>query len=295
MTIKDNTIYCGNCSEILKEFPDEYVDMVLTSPPYDSLRDYHGYHFPFIEIATELYRVTKPGGVVIWIVGDEVVGGSESGTSFKQALFFDSLGFRIHDTMIYEKNSSAFPARSTGNRYTQLFEYMFVFSKGKPKTANLLCDKENVWVGWTGFGKTTQRDKDGVLVENNKAPTPEKSPRGNIWKYNTGRNYTTKDDFAFEHPAMFPEPLVEDHILTWTEEGDIILDPMCGSGTTLKMAYQHNRKYIGIDMSHEYCKISEKRVVSTTRVARDLDSRLTPGRKVYKNMEGGEVENGGLF
>jgi len=194
-------------------------------------------------------------------VGDAVMKGGETGSSFRQALYFMEKGFKLHDTMIYEKNGSSFPARRDGNRYSQLFEYMFVFSNGaKPKTANLICDKPNRWAGYTHFGKGTIRNKKGELIERNIKPIPEFSPRNNIWKYNTGKNYSTKDEVAFGHPAIFPEQLAADHILTWSAPGDVILDPFNGSGTTTKMAAMNNRNYVGIDISEEYCDIARKRL-----------------------------------
>lgn len=267
-----NNIVCGDSVENLKKLPDNSVDMVVTSPPYDSLRsyqdligdlkeEYNGYSFPFEQIAAELQRVVKKGGVIVWVVGDAVIKGGETGSSFRQALHFMELGFKLHDTMIYEKNGSSFPARKDGNRYSQLFEYMFVLSnEAKPKTANLICDKPNRWAGYTHFGKGTIRNKKGELVKRNIKPIPDFSPRNNIWKYNTGKNYSTKDTVAFGHPAIFPEALVEDHILTWSEPGDVVLDPFNGSGTTTKMAYLNDRKYIGMEISSEYCNIAEERL-----------------------------------
>ncbi len=267
-----NEIINGDSVETLKKLPDNSVDMVVTSPPYDNLRayqnliddmkeEYNGYSFPFEQIAIELARVVKKGGVVVWVVGDAVMKGSETGSSFRQALYFMEKGFKLHDTMIYEKNGSSFPARRDGNRYSQLFEYMFVLSNGaKPNTANLICDKPNRWAGYTHFGKGTIRNKKGELVERNIKPIPEHSPRNNIWKYNTGRNYSTKDKVAFEHPAIYPESLAEDHILTWSNPGDVVLDPFNGSGTTCKMALLNNRNYIGIEISSEYCKIAQERL-----------------------------------
>jgi DNA modification methylase len=267
-----NSIICGDNVKNLQELPDNSVDMVVTSPPYDSLRsyqdligelkeEYNGYSFPFQKIAAELQRVVKKGGVVVWVVGDAVIKGGETGSSFRQALHFMDLGFKLHDTMIYEKNGSSFPARKNGNRYSQLFEYMFVLSnETKPKTANLICDKPNRWAGYTHFGKGSIRNKKGELVKRNIKPIPDYSPRNNIWKYNTGKNYSTKDAIAFEHPAIFPESLVEDHILTWSESGDVVLDPFNGSGTTTKMAYLNDRNYIGMEISSEYCNIAEERL-----------------------------------
>jgi len=257
----------------------------------EKLKENNGYSFPFEQIADELYRVTKKGGVIVWVVGDAVVKGSESGSSFRQALYFMEKGFKLHDTMLYEKNGSSFPARRDGNRYSQIFEYMFVFSKEeKPKTANLICDKKNKWSGWTTFGKKgTMRAKDGVLVEREQKPVAEFSPRNNIWKYNTGKGFTTTDKFAFEHPAIFPELLVEDHILTWTNEGDTVLDPFVGSGTTPKMAHLNNRKWLGIDISKEYVQISKKRLL----VAEEL-RKLGYERKIVSSSRDTISANGKL-
>lgn len=268
-----NKIILGNSIEVLKTLNEGVIDLTVTSPPYDNLRTYNGkikddvsyedgFSFPFVEMVRELYRVTKPGGIVVWVVNDQVVKGSETGNSFKQALGFIESGFNLHDTMIYEKNSSTYPSSRKSNRYTQIFEYMFVFSKGKPKTANLICDKPNKWAGHTNWGKNTKRLGDGeelIEVENIK-PVPDFSPRNNVWKYVNGGGFASSDKFAHEHPAIFPEGLAEDHILSWSNEGDLVLDPMCGSGTTLKMAKLNNRNFLGIDINEEYVAISKRRV-----------------------------------
>ena len=281
-----NKIILGNCAEELQKLEDNSVDAFVTSPPYDDLRDYNGYSFPFEDIATEMYSKLAEGGVIVWVVGDAVLKGSESGSSFRQAIFFQELGLRIHDTMIYEKNGSSFPARRTGNRYSQVFEYMFVFSKGKPKTANLICDKKNKWSGWTTFGKGTNRDKDGRLIEGKgRKPTPNFSPRHNVWKYNTGKSYTTKDSFAFEHPAMFPESLAEDHIMTWTNPGDLVIDPFVGAGTTTKMAAINGRQWIGIDMSEEYVEIAKKRMEVAQQMIDDGYEREYARAEEHKDGE----------
>jgi DNA modification methylase len=245
----------------LKKLPEDSIDLTVTSPPYDDIRDYKGFNFTETaasSIIEELYRVTKPGGVVVWVVGDATIDGSESGSSFRQALKFMEAGFKLHDTMIYEKNTSSFPAKRTGNRYTQIFEYMFVFCKGKIITANLICDKPNKWAGHTNWGKNTNRLKNGELKETTDIkPVPEFSPRNNIWHYNVGKGFNSSDKESHNHPAIFPEKLAEDHILSWSNENDIVLDPFSGSGTTCKMAKKNNRKFIGIDISEEYCKLAE--------------------------------------
>ena len=259
--MKINKTYNENCLDTMSKIPNDFIDLTITSPPYDNLRTYNGYSFDFESVAKELYRVTKQGGVVVWVVGDSTIKGSETGTSFKQALFFKEIGFNLHDTMIYEKNASSFPSRKDGNRYTQIFEYMFVLSKGKPKTSNLICDKENKWAGHTNWGKNTKRGRDNDLKETSKIkPVPKFSPRNNIWKYTVGGGFASSDKIASKHPAIFPEKLAQDNILSWSNENDLVYDPFMGSGTTAKMAILNNRNYIGSEISEEYCKIIEERL-----------------------------------
>ncbi len=256
-----NKIINEDSALALKRMPANSIDLTVTSPPYDDIRDYNGYNFNDTAvngIISELFRITKEGGVVIWIIGDSTINGSESGTSFRQALKFMDAGFKLHDTMIYEKNTSSFPAKRKGNRYTQIFEYMFVFCKGKIKTSNLICDKPNKWAGHTNWGKNTNRLKNGQLQETTDIkPVPDFSPRNNIWHYNIGSGFNSSDKESHKHPAIFPEKLAEDHILSWSNEGDVVLDPFSGSGTTCKMAKKNKRSYIGIDISEEYCKLAE--------------------------------------
>ena len=260
-----NKIYNMDCLEGMKLLPDECIDLTVTSPPYDNLRDYNNevtWNFEkFQEIAKELFRITKPGGVVVWVVGDATINGSETGTSFRQALYFKEIGFNLHDTMIYQKDSCPFPET---NRYYPAFEYMFVLSKGKPKTVNLIADKPNKRYGEKITG--TGRNSDGTLkphtaVKNKTNRTVKKfGVRTNVWLYRVGKWKITKDKYAYKHPAMFPEQLAEDHIISWSNPGDIVLDPFLGSGTTAKMALLKNRNFIGFEISKEYCEIAEQRI-----------------------------------
>jgi len=265
----------------MKTLEDGVIDLCVTSPPYDDLRSYNdssSWNFDtFKQVAEQLYRVMKVGGVVVWVVGDACVKGGETGSSFRQCLHFMDLGFVLHDTMIYEKNGSPFPARRDGNRYSQIFEYMFILSKDKkPKTANLLCDKPNRWAGYTHFGKGSIRQKDGTLKERQIKPIPEFSPRNNIWKYNTGKNYSSKDDAAFEHPAIFPEALAKDHIMTWSVENDLILDPFMGSGTTAVACMETNRKYIGFEVDPTYYNVCLRRIEQHVTIVDDKVAEKNP-------------------
>jgi site-specific DNA-methyltransferase (adenine-specific) len=221
---------------------DEFIDLTVTSPPYDDLRAYNGYSFDFESIAKELFRITKQGCVVVWIVGDATIEGSETGTSFKQALYFKEIGFNLHDTMIYEKSGMANPSST---RYHQTFEYMFIFTKGKLKTFNPIKDRENKYRGFRG-GEQSFRADYGM--------------RFNVWRYANGGNNTSRDKETFNHPAPFPEKLVEDHIVSWSNEGDVVYDPFMGSGTTAKMALLNDRNYIGSEISKEYCDLSSERL-----------------------------------
>lgn len=256
-----NKIHNIDCVEGMKMLPDNCIDLTVTSPPYDNLRTYNGnieqWNFEkFKAIAKELYRVTANGGVVVWIVGDATINGSETGTSFRQALWFMECGFNLHDTMIYEKSGCSLPSP---NRYLQCFEYMFVFSKGKPKTYNLICDRKNRFQRW---GKTKKvRERDGNFTIRETKPFQEYGRRYNIWRYVTGgQGNVSTDDFAHKHPAIFPEKLAEDHIISWSNECDVVLDPFMGSGTTAKMAILNNRNFIGFEISDEYCDIARERI-----------------------------------
>jgi len=256
-----NSILHGEFTKVASTWPDERIPFALTSPPYDSLREYHGYQFDYQAMATTLHRIMTPGGVVVWVVADQVVKGGETGNSFRHALAFQETGFLIHDTMIYEKNTSSFPARQDGTRYTQVFEYMFVFSKGTPNSAKLICDKENRWQGGVNWGRNTNRGKDGILVQDSDIkPVPQFSPRNNIWRYVVGGGFGQSDKSAYQHPATFPETLARDHILSWSNPGDVVLDPLAGSGTTCVMAKRLGRHFIGVDISQKYCDLAEERV-----------------------------------
>jgi DNA modification methylase len=262
MTLEVNKFWQINCLTWMQEQDSGIVDLTVTSPPYDDLRTYNGYSFDFEAIAYELARITKKGGVIVWVVGDGTVKGSETGTSFRQALFFkDKCKLNLHDTMIYQKNTSSFASGTKSNRYTQIFEYMFVFSKGKPKTANLFRDKPNKWGGWSTWGQASKRLPDGTFqnIGVGRKEIKEFGVRNNIFRYVCSGGFGQSDKLAYKHPATFPEKLAEDHILTWSNPGDLVFDPFAGSGTTLLMAHKHNRDFVGTEMSAEYYELIKQR------------------------------------
>jgi len=262
-----NKIYNMDCLDGMKQLDDECIDLTITSPPYDNLRTYNGniaqWSFEkFQDIAKELYRVTKQGGVVVWIVADATIKGSETGTSFRQALFFKEIGFNLHDTMIYEKNGTG--ACGSNNCYWQTFEYMFVFTKGKIKTVHRLDNGKPRTKGGIKTGRIT---KDGIQkVEKRSDAEGKLQLRSNIWRYNVG--FTSGDDKT-EHPAVFPELLAQDHILSWSNEGDIVFDPFMGSGTTAKMALLNKRNYIGFELDTTYCDIANKRIQDNSELLKE--------------------------
>jgi site-specific DNA-methyltransferase (adenine-specific) len=251
--IEFGQIYHENCIETLRRMPDELLDMTITSPPYDDLRDYNGYHFPVEEISQLLFEKTKSGGVVVWVVGDRTFNGGETLSSFQHALTFRSAGFKVHDTMIYAKNNPI--PSDCGKRYRQCFEYMFCFSKGQPKTFNPIMQAIKQEKAFKSFRITKVGRND--LAHDHIAPKERKV--NNIFFYNVGTS-SSKDKVAFEHPAIFPEQLAKDQISTWTDEGDIVYDCFMGSGTTAKAAELLKRKWIGSEISEEYVKIAEDRL-----------------------------------
>ena len=254
----DINIYNNNCLDYLKSLPDNSIKFTLTSPPYDDIRDYKGFSCPLEDIAKELWRTTKLGGVIAWNVADATVKGSETGTSMRQALYFMSLGFRLHDTMIYAKKNPM-PAGVSSKRYHQAWEYVFILSKDAPETFNPIMVKAK-------FGhleaNMKHRGKDGE-IKYTKTKRNEFTKVRNIFEYNIGGGHSTKDKVAFGHPALMPEQLAHDMITTWTNEGDAVFDPFTGAGTSAKMCLLSNRKFHGTELSLEYCELIKTRIELT--------------------------------
>ena len=245
-----DTIIEGDCLQVMPEIADGSIDLTVTSPPYDNLRKYNGYTFDFEGIAKELFRITKKGGVVVWVVGDATTDGSETGTSFRQALYFKEIGFKLHDTMIYAKNSYI---PLTHNRYEQQYEYMFILAKGNLKVFNPI-KISSITAGTKRNREKGKETGQGMRFREETTLVSDTKIKGNVWIYDVGNNDKTT------HPAPFPEQLAADHIISWSNPGGLILDPMCGSGTTCKMAKYHGRHFIGIEISKEYCEIARKRI-----------------------------------
>jgi len=234
------------------------VQMCVTSPPYDNLRTYKGFDFDYKKIAKALFGVTKQGGVIVWVVGDATINGSETGTSFKQALYFKYVGFNLHDTMIWDKGCFTSPQTT---RYPNSFEYMFVLTRGTP-VCNQIKDRKNKKAGTSSIHTIRKQDGEtrNMYADCRKTEISEIGVRFNVWDVSPEQSNINR-----VHPAQFSEELAADHIVSWSNEGDLVLDPMCGSGTSLKMAERLNRKWIGIEISEEYCEIAAKRIEAENR------------------------------
>lgn len=254
--IKTNIIHNENCLDTMSKLPNCSIDLVVTSPPYEDIREYYGYYYNFNKTADELYRVIKDNRIIVWIVGDIVKNGSKELYPFNQAIYFKNIGFKIYDIIIYNKNSFL----KFNSRYTPAYEYMFILSKGKPNVTNIL-KTDRVDQRYTNKPKKfTRRNKNGVTIHKIANAKNNYVNMTNVWKFTVGYNNSTKDKIAFKHSAIFPEKLCERHILSWSNEGDIVYDCFMGSGTTAKMCILNNRKYIGSEISKEYCSIAEKRI-----------------------------------
>jgi site-specific DNA-methyltransferase (adenine-specific) len=277
-----NKLYNEDCLITMGNMEGNSVDLTLTSPPYDDLRTYNehvggnktefnGYSFPFEDIARELFRVTKKGGVVVWVVGDATNKGSETGTSFRQALYFKECGFDLYDTMIYQKTGTPFPQKT---RYNQTFEYMFVFSKGKPNTFNPIM-KKNATAGAVRHSRKFRNPNGEMIPGFNGKPVNEYGIENNIWLIKNGMNKSTKDLVAFEHPAIFPEELAAKHIITWTKKNDLVYDPFMGSGTTAKMSILLDRNWIGSELDSSYSDICNRRLEGIVKQTSMFDEFIT--------------------
>lgn len=251
----ENRIHAADCVAFMARMRPESVSLTVTSPPYDNLRDYRGYHFDFEGVAKGLYRITRRGGVVVWVVGDKVVRGNRTLSSFRQALYFQEIGFNVHDVMIYQKKNTPF---MRSNAYTNCYEFMLILSRGAPKTFNpITTDTVR-----HGFEMVVHNKKPDGINRKNLKELKRKKTRTNIWRYAVGLGGSTGDREAFRHPAIFPERLASDHILSWSNPGDLVFDPMCGSGTTCKMAKLLGRNWLGVDISEEYVKLARSRIES---------------------------------
>lgn len=250
-------IHCGDNCDLLGQLPRECIDLVVTSPPYDDLRTYGGHSWDFFGVAWQLKRVLKPGGVIVWVVADATKDGSETGSSMEQALHFKRLGLNLHDTMIYEKSKAhVFDPRQ--HRYKHTAEFMFVVSKGKPRVFNPIMDLPVLNSG--AVRKVRQRLPDGSIRSDRTVTLGDWQARGAVWVYEGGVGHSTKDAIAFEHPAIYPDALARDHVATWSNAGDLVLDPFSGSGTTAKAAKELGRRFLGLEINPEYCAIAERRL-----------------------------------
>jgi len=257
-------IICGDNVTVLSTLPDECIDLVVTSPPYDDLRTYGGHSWNFAGVARELTRVLKHGGVIVWVEGDQTENGGETLTTMRHALHFrDVCGLTVNDTMIYEKAN--YLPQNCATRYDQSWEYMLVVSKGKPKTGNLLRDKRNAKYGRERMVIGGRIGQDGKLKDRRVEQPKEYGMRNNVWQYPVGGTNASNG-----HPAVMPYDLAKDHVTSWSNPGDVVLDPFAGSGTTLKAAKELNRHWLGIEINPAYVEICHKRIAQDVLKLEDV-------------------------
>jgi site-specific DNA-methyltransferase (adenine-specific) len=269
-----DTIICGDNVTVMATFPDACIDLVVTSPPYDNLREYGGHSWNFPSVARELTRILKPGGVIVWVVADATIDGSETLTSMKQAIHFKEVcGLNVHDTMVYQVAGTG--AKGSTLAYWQEWEYCFVLSKGKPRHFSPI-----------GNGKKTTTGGERLRANGDRKPVREREENdgrpGNVWRYAVGQDTTG-------HPAPFPLKMAKDHVSSWSKPGDIVLDPFAGSGTTLRAAKDFNRRFIGIEINHAYVEICNKRLAQevlplfTANSSTELTSEQMEWQEVSSN------------
>lgn len=266
-----NTLLLSECFKAMRLLPSNCIPLTVTSPPYDSIRAYGDHQFDFIGIAEELYRVTAPGGVVVWIVQEQVVKGCQSGSSSEQRSYFHEIGFNLYDLMVMVSSGFHLP---TKGRYVNQYQQAIVLSKGWPRSVTILADRPNKTAGKVSKG--IRRSRDGDLVKDHKGkPAPPFGKRGNVWEYVVGGGNTTRDSYAFGHPALMAEKMAQDHILSWSRPNDIVFDPMCGSATTCKMALLNHRRYLGVEIHEPYFDIAVRRLRDAQiEYRRQLDEAL---------------------
>jgi site-specific DNA-methyltransferase (adenine-specific) len=266
--VPENRIACCDCLDGMARLSDECIPFTLTSPPYDDLRTYDGLaKWDFMAVARELYRITVPGGVVVWIVQEQIIDGSESGATSRQRLAFADIGFRLHHTMVMGKQSGY---QFSDKRYGRPLEYAFILSKRAPRYFCPIRDKRNRWAGQTR--NKSNRNPDGTFDRPGQWTTRPYGVRGSIWFYTTGKHHSAKEAYAFDHPALMPEQMAEDHIMSWTKMGDIVFDPFAGAGTSLKMALLNHRRYLGFEINPRFVEIAKRRLrEAEAKMATDLE------------------------
>lgn len=256
-TLPENQIICGDSVEILRSFPDNSIDIVVTSPPYDAIRDYKGFSYDLHATGKEIQRVLKLGGVAVIVIQDQTKNFGKTLTSFRTILdWCDSFGFKLFETVIYRKYGAE--GAWWNKRFRVDHEYIPIFLKGeRPQYFN----KEHLKIPSKHGGKTLTgggtRLTNGIRIATRAIKINLMKCRGTIWEYLTAGDGSR---LKHEHPATFPDKLPYDFIQCFCPEGGIVLDPFVGSGTTTVAAKNLGRRYIGIDIAPEYCAIAEKRM-----------------------------------
>ena len=246
-----------DCVEGIKKLPDESIDLMITSPPYDGIRKYNGFNYDLHATGKEIYRVLKDGGIAVMVIQDQTKNFGKTLTSFKMIIdWCDNIGFKLFETVIYKKHGGE------GAWWTKRFrvdhEYMPIFLKGeRPQYFN----KEHLKIPSKHGGKTmtgcATRLTNGKTLKSKKVTINLMKCRGTLW------NYTTCGDgsrLKHQHPATFPNKIPFDFIECFCPKKGVVIDPFIGSGTTALAAIELERNYIGFDISKEYCDLAKKRI-----------------------------------
>lgn len=233
------------------------VDLVLFSPPYDGVRDYRGnWTLDLPALGSELLRVVKDGGFAVMVIADGTKNQRKSMTTFRTAVAWEDAGWSLFESVIYSRDGR--PGAWWATRFRVDHEHILMFYKGKrprPVTHHdgLRVPSKHAGKKWTG----TQRLTDGTLVKTSATVAADKC-RGTIWHYATSNSEGNRT--KAKHPATFPDALARDVILALSAPGDVVYDPMMGSGTSVVIAAQEGRRWLGNDFFAEYVEIAQQRL-----------------------------------
>jgi site-specific DNA-methyltransferase (adenine-specific) len=256
-----NKVYQQDCIVGMRKIPDGAIDLVVTSPPYDNLRDYNGYSVDLNETGKNIYRILKDGGVAVMVIQDQTKNFGKSLTSFRTIVdWCDNVGFKLFECVIYRKNGTE--GAWWKNRFRVDHEYMPIFLKGeKPQYFNkdsLKVKSKHGGKIMTGFANRKTNGETGKSITK---AINEMKCRGTVWDYLMAGD---KDPVKRKHPAPFPDKIPFDFINCFCPPNGIVLDPFVGSGSTVVGAKKLNRSFIGFDISEEYCNLTRKRLDSVS-------------------------------
>lgn len=262
-------VHCMECVEGMEMLPDDCVDLVVTSPPYDAVRKYNGFAFDLHQTGAQIHRVLKDGGIAAMVIQDQTKDFGKSLTSFRTIIdWCDSFGFKLFECVIYRKNGSE--GAWWKHRFRVDHEYIPLFLKGDRPA---YFDKQPLRVPSKHGGKVMSgsgnRRTDGATNGTVRREINATKCRGTIWNYLMAGD---KNPLKRKHPAVFPDAIPSDLIQCFCPPGGIVLDPFIGSGSTAVQALKHERHFIGFDISQEYCDLCNQRLEKDVETATLFES-----------------------